>query len=199
MSDGLATLAKIESECMGTVGVVYTPWRIGRVMALKKTSDIVAVSFEIDELVLNTFHQETINLSLDPLNNEVFVVVAVDLDVGAPSGVAGANTQSSMSLTTTSKTGIANLSDSQCLARSQIKFQGAGYLDYAAVVATRSPETPVGQLDFIGIVATNNVFVQVKGANNTGVIGGSGRMWGYRARADVGTYSALIQSEVLSA
>ena len=110
-------------------------------MALKKTSDIVAVSFEIDELVLNTFNQETINLSLDPLNNEVFVVVAVDLDVGAPSGLAGINTQSAMSLTTTSKVGIANLSDSQCLARSQIKFQAAGYVDYAAVVATRCGAT----------------------------------------------------------
>ena len=168
-------------------------------MALKKTSDVIAISFEVTETAMNTFTQETINLSLDPLNNEVFVVVAVDLDVGAPSGVAGANTQSAMSLTTTSKVGLANLSDSQCLARSQIKFQGGGYLDYAAVVATRSPETPVGNLDYIGIVATNNVFVQVKGTGNVGPIGGSGRMWGYRARADVGTYSALIQSEVLSA
>ena len=26
LSDWLATLAEIESECMGTVGVVYTPW-----------------------------------------------------------------------------------------------------------------------------------------------------------------------------
>jgi len=168
-------------------------------VALKKTSDIIAISFDLEEDILNTFKQETINLSLDPLNNEVFVVVAVDLDVGAPSGLAGNNTQSNMSLTTTSKVGIANLSDSQCLARSQIKFQAAGFVDYAGVVITRSPETPVGNLDYIGIVATNNVFVQVKGTGNVGVIGGSGRMWGYRARADVGTYSALIQSEVLSA
>ena len=168
-------------------------------MALKKTSDIIAISFGLDESALNTYTEETINLSLDPLNNEVFVVVAVDLDVGAPSGLAGINTQSSMALTTTSKTAMPNLADSQCLARSQIKFQGAGYVDYAGVVITRSPETPVGQLDYVGIVATNNVFVQVQGANNTGPIGGSGRMWGYRARADVGTYSALIQSEVLSA
>ena len=168
-------------------------------MALKKTSDIIAISFGLDESALNTYTEETINLSLDPLNNEVFVVVAVDLDVGAPSGLAGINTQSSMALTTTSKAAMPNLADSQCLARSQIKFQGAGYVDYAGVVITRSPETPVGQLDYVGIVATNNVFVQVQGANNTGPIGGSGRMWGYRARADVGTYSALIQSEVLSA
>ena len=182
-----------------TVGVLYTLWSLGTAMALKKTSDIIAISFEVTETAMNTFTQETINLSLDPLNNEIFVVVAVDLDVGAPSGLAGINTQSSAALTTTSKTGMPNLSDTQCLARSQIKFQAAGFGDYAAVVATRSPETPVGNLDFIGIIATNNAFVQVAGSNNAGAIGVSGRMWGYRARADVGTYSALIQSEVLSA
>tara|TARA_R110000824_G_scaffold351772_1_gene538800 strand:- start:402 stop:908 length:507 start_codon:yes stop_codon:yes gene_type:complete len=168
-------------------------------MGLKSTSDVIAVSFDIEEDVLNTFKQEQINLTLDPLNNEVFVVLAVDLDVGAPSGLAGTNTQSSMSLTATSKTGIATLADSQCIARSQIKFQGAGYADYGAVVISKTPETPTGSLDYIAIVATNNVFVQVKGAGNVGTIGGTGRMWGYRARADTGTYAALIQSEVLSA
>jgi hypothetical protein len=168
-------------------------------MALKKTSDVVAVSFGIQESAAGVFTQEQINLTLDPLNNEVFVVLAVDLDVAPPSGIAGLTTQSTMALTTTSKTGVPNLSDSQLLARAQRQIISAGFADYGAPFSHVSPETPVGDLSYIGIVATNNVFVQIVGVNNTGAISGNGRMWGYRARADVGTYSALIQSEVLSA
>lgn len=168
-------------------------------MGLKKTSDTVAVSFSIDESALNTFTQESINLTLDPLNNEVFIVLAVDLDVGAPSGVAGVNTQSTMALTTTSKTAMPSLGDSQTLARVQSKLQAAGFVDYAAPFQHSSPDSPTGMIEYIGIIATNNVFVQIQGAGNVGPISGAGRMWGYRARADASVYGALVQSEVLSA
>lgn len=168
-------------------------------MSLKKTSDVIAVSFDITESALNTFTQEQINLSLDPLNNEVFVVLAVDLDVGAPSPVAGQNTQTTMTLTSTSKTTVGSIADSQVLARVQRQLLAAGFVDAVAAFNHTSPNTPTGMLDYIGIVATNNVFVQIIGANNLGAVSGAGRMWGYRARADTGTYAALIQSEVLSA
>lgn len=168
-------------------------------MALKKSSDTIAVSFDITEGAANTFTQESINLTLDPLNNEVFVVLAVDLDVAPPSGVPGTTTQSTMSLTTTSKTAVPNLGDSQCLARVQRQIIAAGFADYGAPFTHVSPDTPVGDLEYIGIIATNNVFLQLQGANNTGPLSGAGRMWGYRARADASTYGALVQSEVLSA
>jgi hypothetical protein len=168
-------------------------------MALKKTSDTVAISFGITESAANTFTQQQINLTLDPLNNEVFVVLAIDLDVAPPSGVPGTTTQSTMSLTTTSKTGVPNLSDSQLLARAQRQIIAAGFADYGAPFSHTSPETPVGELEYIGIIATNNVFVQIGGVANTGPLSGNGRMWGYRARADASTYGALVQSEVLSA
>ena len=168
-------------------------------MALKKSSDTIAISFDIEESALNTFTQEQINLTLDPLNNEVFVVLAVDLDVGAPSALAGINTQSTMSVTTTSKTGIPSLGDSQCMARVQSKIQASGFVDSGVGFMHTSPDSPTASLAFIQIVATNNIFVQIKGANNVGPISGAGRVWGYRARADASTYGALVQSEVLSA
>jgi len=37
------------------------------------------------------------------------------------------------------------------------------------------------------------------GTNNLAAKDVSGRVWGYRARADASTYAALVQSEVLSA
>lgn len=167
-------------------------------MALKKSSDVIAVSFDITESALNTFTQEQINLTLDPLNNEVFVVLAVDLDVGAPSAIAGTNTQSTMALSTTSKTSMPSIADSQCIARVQRQLLAAGYVDAAVGFAHTSPNSPTATLDYIAIIATNNAFVQIVGAANVGPISGSGRMWGYRARADASTYGALVQSEVLS-
>ena len=55
-----------------------------------------------------------------------------------------------------------------------------------------------GDVDYIALIATNNFFVQVEGSNNAVAKTLSGRVWGYRARADASTYAALVQSEVLS-
>ena len=44
-------------------------------MALKKTSEIVSISFSLNESAANTFTQEQIDLQLSPLDQEVFVVV----------------------------------------------------------------------------------------------------------------------------
>lgn len=168
-------------------------------MGLKKTSEIIAVSFEIDESAANTFTESQVNLSLDPLNREVFVVQAVDLDVGSPSGVPGTTTQSRITVSTSARSTIPTLSDSACLAKLQLKIVSGGPGDSVGFTDLH-PDSPVAQnLDYIGIIATDNFFVQIKGANNTGPLGGSGRMWGYRARADADIYAALVQSEVLSA
>lgn len=167
-------------------------------MALKKTSEIVAVSFEIEEDVANTFKQNQVNLSLDPLNREVFVVLAVDLDVGTPSGVPGTTTQSRIAVTSTSQTSSVTLADSACLAKLQLKIVSGGPGDSVGYTDMHPDSPTATNLDYIGIIATDNFYVQIKGANNTGPIGGSGRMWGYRARADADIYAALVQSEVLS-
>ena len=53
-------------------------------------------------------------------------------------------------------------------------------------------------LDYIGIIATNDFFIQLQGANNLVAKFANVRVWGYRAKADATIYSALVQSEVLS-
>ena len=60
-------------------------------------------------------------------------------------------------------------------------------------------ETPPATLEYIGIIATNDFFIQGKGINNLSPRGMDGKMYGYRARADSAIYAALVQSEVLSA
>jgi hypothetical protein len=53
--------------------------------------------------------------------------------------------------------------------------------------------------DYLGIVATNNMFLNIVGLNNGNAKGVAARVYGYRAKADAATYAALVQSELLSA
>lgn len=167
-------------------------------MALKKTSEVIAVSFSVTETAPNTYTQEQINLSLDVLNNEVFVVAAVDLDPSSPDAIAATDTSVSSQLTSTSQTASVNLSNSNCIASFGLAIKAAGFVDGGVGFTRTSLDTPPATLDYIGIIATDNFFVAINGSNNTGAKTLNGRLWGYRARADAATYAGLVQSEVLS-
>ena len=167
-------------------------------MALKKTSEVVSISFSLNESAANTFTQSRIDLQLSPLDQEVFVVLAVALDPFYPDAIAATNTRVNASLSTTSKTSVVNLSDSQCMATAANAIQAAGFVDGGIGFQTVPLETPQGMTDYIHIISTNDFFVQVAGVGNAGAKGVDGRLWGYRARADAATYAALVNSEVLS-
>ena len=166
---------------------------------LKATSSVVPIGFIVSETVANTFAQTQVDLNLSPLDREVFVVLSINLDPSAPDCVAGVNTSTSGSLTSTSQTAVALLDNSNCLAHTKLDIrQDAASL--AGVGFTRGAgESPATGLDYIGIIATNDFFVQVKGANNTNTKAIAGKVYGYRARASADIYAALVQSEVLSA
>jgi len=169
-------------------------------MALKKTSEIVAIGFDITEAGPNTFTQIQQSLSLSPLDQEVFVVVAVDLDPSPPDSVTATNTASEMSISSVSRTTVGNLNTSTVIANTKLQIESeAGAAPGVGVGFTRtSLDTPQGDLGYIAIIATNDFFVQIEGRNNLAVKSGFGRMWGYRARADAAAFSALVQGEVLS-
>ena len=167
-------------------------------MALKRSSEVIAVGFSVAESAVNTFTEGQVDLQLNPLDNEVFVVSAIDLDPIAPDNVAGVDTQTFVSLTTTSQTSVANLNRAACLANAtlDIRMDPAGV---TGVPFTRtSLDSPPAALDYIGIISTNDFFVQIKGNNNLTTKQVFGKLWGYRAKADAATYAALVQSEVLS-
>jgi hypothetical protein len=168
-------------------------------MAIKRTSDIVTVSFGNTESAPNTFTEEQINLTLDVLNNEVFVVLAVDLNPAAPDAIAATDTAMTAQVTSTSQTGIVSLSNSNCMAISERVIKAAGVVDGGVPFTHFSGETPDTNLDYVAILATDNFFFGIKGSANAAAKGASGRVYGYRARADAATYAALVQSEVLSA
>jgi hypothetical protein len=168
-------------------------------MSFKKTSDTIAISFGNTESAPNTYTQEEIALQLDVLNNEIFVVLAIDLNPAAPDAVAATDTAMTAQVSSTSQTGIVSLSNTNCLAISERVVKAAGFVDGGVGFSHFSGETPTGDVDYIGLIATNNFFFGIKGSANLAAKGASGRMWGYRARADASTYAALVQSEVLSA
>jgi hypothetical protein len=169
------------------------------VKGLSQTSEVIAIGFSIDESAPNTFTQERIDLQLNPLDNEVFVVSAINLDPSFPEAIAGTDTRIKATLTTTTRLTMPNVGDSACLAQSLNQISAAGFVDGGVSFQQTSMDAPPAMLEYLGIIATNDFFIQVQGANNTLPGGVNGKMYGYRAKASAATYAALVQSEVLSA
>lgn len=165
---------------------------------LKQSSSTVAIGFDLTESAANTFTQGSVDLNLSPLDREVFVVTAINLDPLAPDAVAGSNTQVTCSLTTTSQTAVQNLSNANCLATANLDIRAAGFVDGGVSFTRNGMETPPATLDYIGIIATNDFFVQIRGSQNLAAKAVAGKMYGYRAVASADIYAALVQSEVLS-
>ena len=166
---------------------------------LKQSSSVVAIGFNATETVPNTFVQSSIDLNLSPLDREVFVVLAVNLDASTPDSAPGTDTVVTTSLTTTRQTAVATLANSNCLAVSQNVIRAAGFVDSGIGFSTLGLETPPATLEYIGIIATNDFFVQCQGTGNLGTKEVNGKLYGHRATANADIFAALVQSEVLSA
>ena len=165
---------------------------------LKQTSSLIVIGARVQESALNTFTQGSVDLQLNPLDNEVFVVQAIDLEVASPDGVAGLNSATNGSLTTTSQTAFPSLASTNTMAINNVIIRAAGFVDGGVGFETSSMNSPPTGLDYIGIIATNDFFLQVQGTNNLAAKSVTCKMYGYRARADSSIYAALVQSELLS-
>ena len=111
---------------------------------LKQTSSVVNIGFSVSESAANTFTQGSVDLNLSPLDNEVFVVLAVNLDVSSPEYISGSNTQVRAGLTSTSQTSIPSLADANCMARASEKIRADAIGGVA--FATQALETPPATL-----------------------------------------------------
>ena len=165
---------------------------------LKETSSTIVIGAALNETAANTFSQGSVDLQLNPLDNEVFVVTAIDLDISTPDAIAATNTKVTAALTTTSQTAMPGLASSNVLCRKSLSIRAAGFVDGGVSFSQAAGETPPTTLDYIGIIATNDFFLQVEGQNNGGAKSCSAKVYGYRARAESSVYAALVQSEVLS-
>ena len=166
---------------------------------LKPTSDMVQISSRVTESGANTYTQIEVPLTLDVLNREVFVVTGVDLNPGAPEGLAGTDTAVNACISVTSRTTMGFISDSNVIAAHQLAIRGAGYADAGVGFEASSLDTPPANMDYIGFIATNDFFLSVQGTGNNAASAASARVYGYRAQASADIFAALTQSELLSA
>lgn len=168
---------------------------------LKQTSSIVNISARVQETGAAVYTEEQVSLDLDPLNREVFVVLAVDLNPQFPDAIAQTDTSVQACVSTTSRATMGFIEDSNVLSSASVAIRAAGLAAGAAGVgfAQQALETPPATLPYIGIIATNDFFLAVEGDGNTAAKACGVRVWGYRAIATADIYAALVQSEVLSA
>ena len=165
---------------------------------LKQTSAVIPVGFTVTESAANTFTEAQVDLALSALDREVFVVLSINLDSDFPDNKQDTVTSVRSSVTSTSQTSIPPLNNTNCLAR--LTYESSNNGDTCVqTYSNAAMETPPATLDYIGIIATNDFFVQIKGNNNGAVSGANGKLYGYRAVADASIYAALVQGEVLSA
>jgi len=166
---------------------------------LKATSSPITVSFVIEESAANTFTEVEVDLSLNVLDREVFVVTGINLDSSEPEAIAGTNTTVRGSISTTSRTSIGSLGSSNVMAINRKAIRAGGFVDGGVAFTDSFGESPAVGMDYLAVIATNDFYLQLQGANNTNPASMVGKLYGYRAVADAATFAALTQSELLSA
>jgi len=166
--------------------------------SLKRTSEIISVSAGVTETGANTLTSTTIQFPLSPLDNEVFVILQVDLDPNPPNLVAGADTAVTASLSTTTRTSVGHLDNTNVIAVAQKKILAAAGLTCAVSFNDSNPDGTSPNMDYLAILATDDMFLNIVGASNTAARSAEVRIFGYRAKATSAIYAALVQSELLS-
>jgi len=180
-------------------------------MAFKRSSEIITISGQFKNNS-SGFQAQEFDLQLNPLDQEVFVVLSVTLDFMSPMPVpAFGIVPSSFStlsypaaLSTTRPLAQLDISDSNVFgyARQDVTIgTDAAGSPTTYTIYEQSSDVPDTNLDYIAIIATDSYFLGTTDDANAPISSNdvAFRIYGYRAKADAATYAALVQSEVLSA
>ena len=143
------------------------------VKGLKQTSAPIIISFSVEESIPDIFAQAQVAMQLNVLDRG--------------------------SLSTTSRTTVGQLDDSNVIAVGKDAIRAAGFVDGGVGFSSQFGETPAAGMEYLQIIATNDFFVQVQGTNNTATRKMTGKLFCYRAVAEASVFAALVQSELLSA
>ena len=165
---------------------------------MKATSSMITISSTIEETLPNTLVVTSIDLTLNALDQEAFIVYAVQSDLGLPDAVAGTNTGVGFSLSTTTRTTLGNLSDNNVFHVHNQGIRAGGFVDGGVAFDQVGPDSASGDLPFIAIIATNDFSAQLVGQNNVAIKSADFKVYGQRVRLSAAQYAALVQSELLS-
>jgi hypothetical protein len=175
---------------------------------LKSTSSQIEISFSLTETAANTFTTERIDLQLNALDNEVFVVTGIKMDLLSPDmNITGASQDvrayTAAGLSKQAVTALPTLASPSCFGTAKetlIYSEGpAPTHNVAAVSFQENNNDAPSHLEYLDIIATPDFYVSVQGGSNSTVKTVAGKVYGYRARADASVYASLVQSELLSA
>jgi hypothetical protein len=166
---------------------------------LKASSSPIQISASVTETAANTLTTEQIDLTLNVLDNEVFVVTQINIDVDIPDyPAAGTAALVNASVSTTGRTNVGTIADQNVLGSAQRSIT-VGIADAGVAFDRESPLFSALEVDYLGIIATNNAFLNLQGTGNGNAKAAQVRIYGYRATASASVYAALVQSELLSA
>ena len=164
---------------------------------LKETSSLIQISADLTESGANTFTTSQVDLQLNPLDNEVFLVYAIDINASTPDVNTNVASSVTASVSTTARPSVGSIANSNVLGVAQHNILNDGVS--AVGFSQMAPERPTGAgLEYIGIISTNDFFINLVGSNNLIAKNCQVRLYGARARADASVYAALVQSEMLS-
>jgi hypothetical protein len=128
------------------------------------------------------------------------LVYAIDINPRAPDAQSGVNSSVECSISTTSRTTVGDISDTNVLGFANKSIRAAGFVDGGVGYQDVSPETPASNaLEYIGIISTSDFFVQVQSFSCLTTKGADWRIWAARARVTADIYAALVQGSSLSA
>ena len=136
-------------------------------MALKRSSEVITVSNQQQQGVVNTFEVIPVDLQLNPLDQEVFVVTAVKIDfLGILPGISLAGPATTfptqrVGLSSTRPANMPSIGQTSCFAYSDRQVaasavvDGAGNIELGAysVIEQSSSDMPDANLDYIAIIA----------------------------------------------
>tara|TARA_Y100001972_G_scaffold78009_1_gene94806 strand:+ start:387 stop:902 length:516 start_codon:yes stop_codon:yes gene_type:complete len=167
---------------------------------LKANSGMLVIGATATESAVNTLTTTEVSLQLNALDNEVFVVTAVDIDNQIPDPVGGKITSSNAWVTKQDPAGVRpGFEQSNVIATKTIAQDDRLGNGTPVGFETSSMESPATDMDYLNIIATPDFYLNVIGDNTQSTISSSIKLYGYRAKAEAAVYAALVQSEVLSA
>ncbi len=167
------------------------------VKGIKPTSDIVAISTAVIESAPSTLTSHTVELALSPLDNQVFVVTKIDMDISNPDLLPGVECRNHVTVSSRARTTVGSLDDNDVIALARKSVEGAAGLTTSVAFSEEAPSQGSPGQDYLFIVYTNDLFLNIIGTNNAGVMQTQARIWGYRATASASVYAAGVQAELL--
>ncbi len=157
----------------------------------------MAISTSVTESAANTLTSEVVDLQLSPLDNQVFVITKVDADLQSPDLIAGTACDVRVTLSTVARATIGNLSDNNVIAVFGRNTEGAAGLTTSITTHDAHPDQSAPGMDYLAIVFTSDMHLNILGTNNAGAKVTNARIWGYVAKATSATYAAGVQQELL--